>query len=233
MKLKADLHTHSSEDAKDVILYDAYQLIDRAAGLGFDVLAVTNHNTVTYNQDLAHHAQKRNILMIPGIEATLSRKHVIILNPDFDDSRLPAQLEDLSRIKHENSLIMAPHPYFPQSCALKNKFWEYASYFDAMEYSHFYHSAWNYNHKAEAAAEITGLPLIGSSDCHFLWEMGTTYSWVDADKNIPSVIQALKAGKVTLVTSPLSSADMGRSLLHILKMRALMGLRELKRKFSG
>ncbi len=45
--LKIDLHTHSGEDPQDRIGYSTRELIDRAATLGFDALAVTNHNART------------------------------------------------------------------------------------------------------------------------------------------------------------------------------------------
>ena len=42
--LKVDLHLHTSEDPVDIITHSARQLIDRAAELGFDALALTLHD---------------------------------------------------------------------------------------------------------------------------------------------------------------------------------------------
>lgn len=231
-KLKADFHTHSAEDSKDIIQYDAYRLIDRAAELNFDVLSITNHDTITYNRKLAVYAEKRDIILIPGIEATLSKKHVVILNPFFSNNNLPSRLADLPDIKHEQSLILAPHPFYPQSCSLRDDFLPLISCFDAVEFSHFYHTKINFNKKAVSAARCFGLSLIGTSDCHFIWELGTTYSFVEAEKSIPAILSAVKSGKLQIATRPLSSLSIGRSLLNVAGMRARMGFRSMVNSIS-
>ena len=49
-----------------------------------------------------------------------------------------------------------------------------------------------------------GIPLVGTSDCHRIWQLGTTYTLVDADeKTIPGVFAAIRAGRVRVVTAPL------------------------------
>src|SRR2546428_9230924 len=44
--IKVDLHIHTLDDPKDVIDYSAHQLLERAAKLGFGVLAITLHDAV-------------------------------------------------------------------------------------------------------------------------------------------------------------------------------------------
>ena len=76
--LKADLHIHTKEDPvhhKD-IKYTAKQLIDHAANQGYEVIAITCHNKVYYNKKIKEYAKKKGILLIPGIEKTIKRKHV-------------------------------------------------------------------------------------------------------------------------------------------------------------
>ena len=49
-----------------------------------------------------------------------------------------------------------------------------------------------------------GIPLVGTSDCHRIWQLGTTYTLVDADeKTVPGVFAAIRAGRVRVVTAPL------------------------------
>ena len=86
--LKVDLHTHTCEDPQDRISYNAFQLIDRAALKGFDALAITNHDFVLYNDKLVKYAAEKGILLIPGMELTLSKKHVLLINPDFSSNRV-------------------------------------------------------------------------------------------------------------------------------------------------
>ncbi len=84
MKLKADLHLHTSEGPERFVRPDARTLIDRAAQEGYRVLAITNHNTLTYSEAVKTYAWERGILLIPGVEATVEGKHVLLYN--FDES---------------------------------------------------------------------------------------------------------------------------------------------------
>src|SRR5256885_13043993 len=54
MELRADLHLHTREGER-FIAYDTRELVDRAAHSGFQVLSITNHNTVTFS---AHRSEE-------------------------------------------------------------------------------------------------------------------------------------------------------------------------------
>ena len=226
-KLKVDLHTHTAEDPYEYIKYDARQLIDRASQVGIDVLAITNHNTVTYNTELAGYAEKKGILLIPGMEAVLSGKHVLIINPDFKTISQDRSLKDLEKIKNEKNLIIAPHPFFPNSKSLKSNLFSYLHFFDAIEFCHFYNHLIDCNKKAVRAAEHYKKPQIGTSDCHNIWQFGTTYSLVEAEKNIPSIIKAIKKGEIEIHTTPVSLFTMGRVAINFFLLKRLKAPRRL------
>ena len=61
--LKVDLHLHSLEIPVDVISHNAHQLIDRAAELGFDALALTLHDCDFRDPDCARAARERGIVL--------------------------------------------------------------------------------------------------------------------------------------------------------------------------
>lgn len=212
--LKVDLHTHTAEDPNEKINYNAYQLIDRASKEGYDVLAITNHDTITYNKELAEYAREKGILLIPGTEAQFSNKHVLIINPGFKEVPLGKQLKYLGKIKRATSLIIAPHPFFPSSISLKSDFLSHFSLFDAIEFSHYYNHVINCNKKAAQVAYDSKMPLIGSSDCHSLWQFGTTYSLVKAKKETFSIIEAIKKGEIEVSTTPLSLISMARIAIN-------------------
>jgi predicted metal-dependent phosphoesterase TrpH len=221
LKLKVDLHTHTAEDPQEDINYDAFQLIDRASQEGFDILAITNHNLVTYNQELAEYGKKKGILLIPGIEATFSDKEVLILNPNFEKTPLKSSLEDLLKIKNDHNLIIAPHPFFPNKKSLKSDLFPYLSFFDAIEFSHFYNRYINFNKQAVRTANQYNKPLMGMSDCHNIWQFGTTYTLVEAEKEMLSVFQAIKKGKIEIRTTPVSLRIMARVLLNFFLAKRL------------
>jgi len=202
-KLKADLHLHTKEDPQDSVKYSGKELIDQAYQKDFDVLAITNHDQVTYDNYLAHYAREKGILLIPGVQATIGKKHVLLLNMDCSLHRIKT-FDDLKLLKDGIGLIIAPHPFFPTFTSLNSKLEEHLDIFDAIEYSHCYLQKINFNKKAEDLAEEFSLPLIGTSDAHFLWQIGTTYSLIEAEKDLDSVIAAIIEGKVEIVTDPLS-----------------------------
>jgi hypothetical protein len=223
-KLKIDLHTHSAEDPHEGISHSAVQLIDMASQQGFDVLSITNHNTVTWSGDLNDYAREKGILLIPGVEAKLSGKHVLIINPALRDIPSGMSLEDLKILKSPSTLIVAPHPFFPSPYSLKADLFPFFHFFDAIEYSHFYNHIINCNKKALRVAQRTGVPLVGSSDCHSLHQLGTTYTLVEAKKDKESVIEAIRRGRTDICTSPLSLLYMIKIALEILLKRQKLNL---------
>ncbi len=202
-RLKADLHLHTSEDPQDKIRYSARQLIDYASQRGFDVLAITNHNFYIYNDYLKDYAASKGILLIPGIELSVERKHIILLNINHNVPQKIQSLQDLRDYKNEDSLVIAPHPYFPMYQALNSKLEEHIDIFDAIEYTHFYFRRINYNKKAERKAREFDLPLIGVSDAHLLCQVGWTYSLIDAEKTVEAIIDAIRKKRARVVTQPL------------------------------
>ena len=214
-KLKVDLHLHTGEDPLDSIKYNAEQLIDNAHKMGFDVISITNHHIVTYNEQLAEYAGDKGILLIPGIELSIDNKHILIINGDKSCSRIKT-FEDLRRQKDKDSLIIAPHPFFPGYASLNSKLCEHFDIFNGIEYSYFHSRGINFNKKAIRKAREYSLPLIGTSDTHRLWQLGRTFSIIEADKSVESVINAIKRHQVEVVTAPLGLGHMLKIGLRLL-----------------
>jgi len=210
-KLKADLHIHTSEDPEDLIKYSAVQLIDMAADLGYQVLSITNHNAVTWNNYLRDYAKERGIILIPGIEATIEGRHVLIYNADFSQIDRN-KVSSLASLKNSQSLIVAPHPFFPSTVALRGLFKKNIHLFDAVEFSHFYTKNINFNQKAKKIANQHDLPIIGTSDAHQRIQFHSTYSLIEAEFHPQAVIEAIKQHKVEVVTNPLSLSALTKIL---------------------
>jgi len=202
MELKADLHLHTRE-GEGFIAYDARSLIDRAARKGFQVLSITNHNVLTFSEDLEAYARERGILLIPGIEATIEGKHVLIYNLDVPLERIRT-FADLRRFKRPEWLVVAAHPFFPASFCLREHLLKEIDLFDAIEFSHFYTPRIDFNRPAVRLGREVGLPLLGTSDSHLVQQFGTTYSLIEGELTIASVLAAIRKGKVQVVSHPLT-----------------------------
>ncbi len=223
--LKADFHIHTSEDSKDFIRYSACELIDMAHGLGYQVLSITNHDRCTWSTYLRDYARERGILLIPGMEATIQGKHVLLLNFAFESLSV-SSIKDLYALKRQGGLIIAPHPYYPSPVALGRHFTRNLGLFDAVEWSHFFCNAINFNRRMERVAKRAGIPVVGTSDAHQRRQFHTTYSLVEAEFHEDSVIEAVKRGKVKVKTTPLP-------LKELLRINVTMVFRNLLFKKMG
>lgn len=214
--LKVDLHIHTREDPKDNIAYNALELIARAASLGFEAIAITNHNRVTLNSELKDQASKFNLTLIPGAEITCEGKHVLILNPPFDPGGKKFTWSDLEEIRNASSLVVAPHPYFPGFKSLFHVLDEYHYLFDAIEFSAFYNNFFNPNVKAIEASQKYGKPLIACSDTHNLWQLGTAYTLVEAAPSSEDIILAIKKNRIKIFSRPIHLTTMARIMANFL-----------------
>jgi predicted metal-dependent phosphoesterase TrpH len=215
--LKADLHLHTAEDPLDSVRYTAKEIISKAADEGFEVLSITNHHIVTFSRELFFYARERGILLIPGVEVTIRRRHVLLLNPP--PGKICSEFFHLSRLRRPETLIVAPHPYFPAGYSLNGHLLKHRYLFDALEYCHFYSPRINFNQKAIDVAQSHGFPLIGNSDAHFLSQFGTTYSLIYAEKNLESIFGAIRKKRVAVVTRPLTPFEMGLIARKFLRMK--------------
>ncbi|MDP2750219.1 MAG: PHP-associated domain-containing protein, partial [Nanoarchaeota archaeon] len=154
--------------------------------------------------------KSKGILMIPGIEKRIEGKETLIYAKTkkvIQETLDIKTFEDLRtfRKKHgKDILIIAPHPFFIKSQCLGNKLEEYSDLFDGVEYSHYYTRLINKNKPGVKVARKNNLTIFGNSDIHRLYQIGLTYSRVKAEKNMDSIFEAIRHGKVKVITKPLS-----------------------------
>lgn len=230
--LKVDLHIHTSEDKEDCICYSANDLVDAAVLDGFDALAITNHDKLTDDDDLRSYAAERGIVLIPGVEATVEGRHILLINMPYEEGRYQS-FEDILHEKSESSLVVAPHPYFPGSSCLNGRLEASPHLFDAVEVCHFYSEHLNFNKPAIRYARTHKLPMVANSDAHLLEQFGLAYSLVEAEKTADGIIQAIKAGRVEPVSQPLSVARLIRIYLRVAAVKRLTWHRPFELTYTG
>jgi predicted metal-dependent phosphoesterase TrpH len=205
--LKADLHIHTCQGPESIVRWTPREVIDLAAQAGYQILSFTDHDRRTYDSSLACYAQERGIVLIPGVEATIEGRHVLLYNFSHSLEALRT-LDDIRRRKGPHSLVIAPHPFFPGPTSLRQRLVENLDLFDAIEYCHF-HTAWlDYNRAAQRLAQANDLPLVGNSDAHLPCQFGTTYSLVETEPTLEGVLTAIRAGQVRVVSRPLKASEL-------------------------
>ena len=214
--LKVELHTHTADDPIDPIPHTTFQLIDRAAALGYDALAITLHERQLDLRRFAPYAAERGIVLIPGIERTIEGKHVLLLNyaRGAEDVRT---FTDLARLKaRAPGLVVAPHPFFPTGVCLRGALERHADLFDAVERNAMFIRGVDFNRAAQRFAARHGKPVVGNCDVHRLAQLGSTYSLVDAERNPDAICEAIAAGRVSVESRPLAWREAARLLSSLL-----------------
>lgn len=222
--IKVELHAHTSDDPHDYIPHSTPQLIDRAASLGYGALAITLHDRQLDIRPFLEYAASRSVVLIPGIERTISGKHVLLLNfgPQTEDIDSFETLEAVKRTTPEG-LVVAPHPFYPaRTCLGRRLLDRYAPLFDAVEFNAFYTSTINiFNNAAVRWARDRRKSIVANTDVHRLWPLGRTYSLVDAAPTADAICKAIRAGNVDIRTTPMSAWSAAAYLSDLLLAEAM------------
>jgi predicted metal-dependent phosphoesterase TrpH len=201
---RVELHSHCQGDPVDSYLgHTLFEHIDRAKAVGLDAIAVTWHRKICAVPEAFAYARKRNILLIPGMEADVDHKHLVVLN--LAEGDLPGeptwnQIRTL-RARKPNVLVLAPHPFYPHPSCLGKVMNDHVDCIDAIEWC-MIHVEWlpgrvNPNLRAARWAQKHGKPLIACSDAHSLSAIGKNPSAIEADElTADSLIAGIRAGNV-------------------------------------
>lgn len=213
--LKSDFHAHTNFVLKGDSIISPKQLIDLAVKYKYNVVTITEHASQsflykikyrydslrTYNH-IKDYAKKKGILLLPGIETHVEGRETLLIN--FNQKIKKFTFDDLYKLKDENIVIIAPHPFYRRKKCLSKKLVEHIKLFDAIEISHFYINQINPNKKAIETAEKYKKTLLANSDAHKPYHLGNShFSLLDCDKNKDSVLEAIRKNKVKIQTKPM------------------------------
>lgn len=100
MSIRVDLHSHST--ASDGTLTPT-ELFTRAAERGVDALALTDHDTLSGLSEAGRAASGCGVLLIPGVEISVTWNkrtiHIVGLNVDSENAQLRSGLEQLREFR--------------------------------------------------------------------------------------------------------------------------------------
>ncbi len=183
--LKIDLHVHTcySSDAvttlKEVIVYSKKR--------GLDGVAITDHDTLAGALKL----QNSDLTVIPGIEITTLRGHLLALNVT---TPIPPKLDinqTIQRIHEAGGIAIAAHPTLFYKTAPSQ---QTASY-DAIEVINSAAIPFQFfTYLNRKFATRLNLPQTAGSDSHYAPEIGAAYTVIEADPDVDEIVQAIKKG---------------------------------------
>lgn len=203
---RASLHNHTNSDPQDPIRYSDKELIDHAAKEGFKILAITCHNKWIGSKELIDYAEKKGVLLIPGVEKTIQRRHISILNCTEEAEKIHTfkALKEYKQ-KHPDCFIIANHPYFPGFNMFKDMLKRHVDCLDAVEFSWWYSKWLDFNKRGKKLSQKHTLPFIGTSDTHHIKWFGITHCEINTEKlEAKEIIKALHEHKFRNTTEPIS-----------------------------
>jgi len=191
--LTCDLHVHTnfSKDGESTV----EEILTRAEEAGLDAIAITDHDSV----DGAKKALlcKTTVLVIPGIEVSTKQGHLLILGVT---EVIPAGLDVIVTVeiaRRMGALAILPHPYHVWRHGVARRKKSGMDVVDAVEVFNSRYIVGSANLKAARIAKRLGKPCVGGSDAHNARFVGFGKTYIDAEKNVPAILDAIRAGNVT------------------------------------
>ena len=81
---KCDLHRHTMPDSLGEFDFDPEEFLLECIRDGLDVVAVTDHDRTDHIDALMKEAARHDIIVVPGVEISTDRGHILALAPDED-----------------------------------------------------------------------------------------------------------------------------------------------------
>jgi predicted metal-dependent phosphoesterase TrpH len=191
--LTCDLHVHTnySKDGESTV----EEIIRAAEVAGLDAIAITDHDSVDGAKKAL--ACETSVLVIPGIEVTTKQGHLLVLGVS---EIIPAGLDVETTVaiaRRMGALLILPHPYHVWRHGVARRRKAGMMVVDAVESFNSRYIVGSANRKAERIAMKLGKPCVGGSDAHNARFVGFGRTYVDAEKNVPAILDAIRAGNVT------------------------------------
>lgn len=190
-------HTHHSDGSLGVA-----DLAARAVEAGLDVLAVTDHNTISHHRLLPEAGARYGITLLPGQEVTTDRGHANAFGAiRWVDFRRPAS-EWVTQVRDDGGLLSINHPLVAD-CAWHQPLPERPPLAEIW-HSTWTDRTWTYPLAWWTAWGLSTVP-VGGSDFHRPEQgrpVGEPLTWVAAESPEPdAVLGALRAGRTALSAS--------------------------------
>lgn len=207
----ADFHLHTRfSKCSDM---DPKGLVKKAISENLDVVGVVDHGSIKGGLAAKKSAGKK-ILVIPGEEIKTEFGDLVVF---LSDGKYGGNiLEICERARRENAFVFVPHPFDALRHSIGRNIGKVRKYADAIEVFNSRCMMPGANERAEKFAEENSLPGIGGSDAHFLGEVGNVSCKMDCERNIDSVLECVRKGKIRI--SGRKSPFMMHAKTHLVKL---------------
>jgi predicted metal-dependent phosphoesterase TrpH len=191
--LACDLHVHTnfSRDGESSV----EEILKRAEEEGLDAIAITDHDSVDGAKRAL--ACTTPVLVIPGLEVSTRQGHLLVLGVT---DLIPSGLDVVVTVniaKRMGAVAILPHPYHVWRHGVARRKKAGMAVVDAIEVFNSRYIVGSANIKASRIAKRLGKPCVGGSDAHHARFVGFGRTFVDAEQNVPAILDAIRAGRVS------------------------------------
>ena len=195
--LAVDLHVHT--DASYDCEMSVEAVLARAAAVGLDAVAITDHDSVGSLPRAFDIAHEYGVRVVPGVEVSTADGHLLALGVDDPPATRRPLSETAREVREAGGLAVVPHPFqtFRHGASRRT-----IRDVDAIEDIEAYnaHTLTGFrNGQARRYARRQGLPGTGGSDAHRPTLVGQAYTAVsvEADGGVTTdaILEGIRAGR--------------------------------------
>lgn len=191
--LKLDPHIHSTYSSDAVST--PKEIIERSKELGLDMIALSDHNTVEGSKVARELTKNDELFVIPSIEISSEYGHILGFGVEEKIEKGLSPEETVDQIHDLGGLAIVPHPYCYYRHGLFCKYKNTDLNIDGVESKNARFIFGYSNYKGKQLASKKNIAEIGSSDAHFKGFIMDCYTEIDCEKDIDSVLKAIKHRK--------------------------------------
>jgi predicted metal-dependent phosphoesterase TrpH len=175
-------------------------LLEQAAAVGLDALAVTDHDALHASLEAAALAAEYDLVGIPGMEVTSAAGHVLALGVE---DLVPAGLsfdETLEQIHQQGGIAIVPHPFQKSRHGVAPHISdEQLASADAIEVYNSRLLTGRGNRRAREFALEHGLPMTAGSDAHISEMVGQAVTRIGAEeRTVAGIVDAIREGRTEI-----------------------------------
>ena len=200
--LTVDLHVHSEGS------YDAHApvevLLEQAAAVGLDAIAVTDHDAIDQSLKAAALAPAYGLIGIPGVEISTAQGHLLAIGVEELPTPREPLGETISRVRELDGVAVVPHPFQRSRHGIRKRRLRGCRP-DAIEvYNPWLFTGYE-NRRAKRFARRREYPQVAGSDAHLARMVGRAYTEImidsanrHADVTATEVVDALQNGSTAI-----------------------------------